>query len=390
MKKYISLFLFVFSWSVLAVPIISDLKVTPIEPWGLAIDYNVSGVTEAGNDFYRLREVSFVANNVTNVAKTLMGATDCKNGAHRVYWNVAKDGITLGEADLDVTVTYKTVPYKEGSLYCVIDLSNGSSAASYPVTYLNAEPSSGFNTTEYKTTKLVLKRVNAGTFTMGDSSQSDNQPHTVTLTKPFYMGLFEVTQKQWELVMGSNPCTSTSYGMGNAYPVHYVSYNMIRGSSEGANWPATNSVDATSFLGKLRARTGLDFDLPTEAQWEYTCRAGTTTTYSHDDSENGDYMWYWDNSSDGTKEVGTKKANPWGFYDMHGNVWEWCLDLYNSSLSGGEDPVGSSSGSYRVGRGGGWYFFASVCASSCRGYGYPSDHYNSLGIYGFRLSRTLP
>jgi formylglycine-generating enzyme required for sulfatase activity len=362
-----------------AAPEVSDLKVTPIEPIGLAIDYTVSGATDDGKGCYL--SVSMSVDGTTYVAKSLTGATNCVNGAHRVYWNVAKDGITLGEADLDVTVNYD-IP-----LYCVIDLTKGSSAASYPVIYLNAPPSSGFNTTEYKTTKLVLKRVDAGTFTMGDSDESDNQPHTVTLTKPFYMGLYEVTQKQWELVMGSNPCSSTSYGKGDAYPVHYVSYNDIRGSSEGAKWPTTNSVDATSFLGKLRARTGLDFDLPTEAQWEYTCRAGTTTTYSHDDSEKGNYMWYWDNSSDGTKVVGTKKANPWGFYDMHGNVWEWCLDWYNSSLSGGEDPVGSSSGSGRVERGGSWGDNASSCTSSSRDY-YGPSYYDI--IFGFRLSRTLP
>ena len=162
---------------------------------------------------------------------------------------------------------------------------------------------------------------------------------------------------------------------------------MIRGSSEGAKWPATNSVDATSFLGKLRAKTGIDFDLPTEAQWEYTCRAGTTTTYSYGDSADGDYMWSLDNSPNSTQEVGTKKANPWGFYDMHGNVFEWCLD-WDGSLSGGEDPVGSSSGLYRMNRGGSWRNNrASDCTSSYRRNNRPSQY--SIGC-GFRLSRTLP
>ena len=357
--------------------VISDLKLTPIEPIGLAIDYTVKGVTV--NDVGGwVVSVTMVDGNKTYVAKTLAGDTSCLNGAHRVYWNVAKDGITLGKADLDVTVAYKYFP-----LYCVIDLSNGSSATSYSVTYLDAPPSGGFNTTESKTTKLVLKRVDAGSFKMRGTT-------AVTLTKPFYMGLFEVTQKQWELVMGANPCSSTSYGKGNAYPVHYVSYDMIRGSSKGAKWPAANSVDATSFLGKLRAKTELDFDLPTEAQWEYTCRAGTTTTYSYGDSANGDYMWYKDNSSGSSHVVGTKKANPWGFYDMHGNVWEWCLDWASPQLESNEDPVGSSSGVYRIIDSGSWLGDAYYCesTSSSTGSGSPPDvtHDNC----GFRLSRVLP
>ena len=161
---------------------------------------------------------------------------------------------------------------------------------------------------------------------------------------------------------------------------------MIRGSSAGAGWPSSSAVDASSFLGKLRARTGLDFDLPTEAQWEYACRAGTTTTYSYGDSANRSYMWYSSNSSSKSHEVGTKSPNPWGLYDMHGNVWEWCLDWYASSLTGGTDPKGSSSGSCRVIRGGGWSYDAYNCTSSSRNYCDPSG---KGSIYGFRLVRTL-
>ena len=261
--------------------------------------------------------------------------------------------------------------------YCVIDLSAGPDAANYPVTYLAAEPRGGFNVDEYKTTKLVLKRIEAGSFIMGEN-QTDKS-HKVTLTKSFYMGLFEVTQKQWTLVMGSNP----SRFSGDALPVEQVSYNMIRGASDGAKWPTSSAVDATSFLGKLQARTKQNFDLPTEAQWEYACRAGTTTSYSCGDSESGDYMWYTSNSSEKAHEVGTKKPNPWGLYDMHGNVWEWNLDWYSSSLAYGTDPKGSASGSYRVLRGGSWYDVASYCTSSGRGYNYPLDTYSH---YGFRLA----
>lgn len=268
----------------------------------------------------------------------------------------------------------------KGATYMVIDLSAGANATSYPVTYLDVEPSGGFNVDAYKTTKLVLKRLAAGSFKMQGST-------TTTLTKPFYMGLFEVTQKQWTLVMGSNP--SSSHGVGDAYPVYYVSYNMIRGSSEGAKWPSSAKVDASSFLGKLQARTGINFDLPTEAQWEYACRAGTTTTYYWGSSMNGDYAWYSSNSGSNTHPVGGKKPNAWGLYDMNGNVWEWNLD-WLGTLAYGTDPKGSASGSGRVTRGGGWSTTDSGCTSSYRFYCNPSSgSTNGYGL-GFRLSRTLP
>ena len=363
-----------------ATPKINDLKVTPVEPLGLAIDFNVSGASDAGLDNAPPLAVWMSVNGTSYLAKTLVGATNCVDGAHRVYWNMAKDGIALDPATAYLTVTYGY----QHPRYCVIDLSGGSEANFYPVAYMDAPPRGGFNTIEYKTTKLVLKRVDAGSFIMG--YDQTNESHRVALTKPFYMGLYEVTQRQWELVIGSNPCSSTSHGKGDAHPVHYVSYDMIRGSVDGAMWPESNAVDPSSFLGKLRDRTKLDFDLPTEAQWEYTCRAGTTTKYSYGDRADGAYMWYSSNSSDSAHEVGTKLPNRWGFYDMHGNVWEWCLD-WRGTLSYGVDPEGSSSGSNRVLRGGSRNGVADICTSSDRGYYSPSYSYNYLG---FRLSMTLP
>ena len=213
----------------------------------------------------------------------------------------------------------------------------------------------------------------------------------VTLTKPFFIGVFEVTQRQWLLVMGSwpNKSPSSEYGVGDEYPANYVTYNNIRGSSSGSQWPSSSAVDSSSFLGRLRSKTGLDFDLPTEAQWEYACRAGTTTTYSYGDSADGDYMWYQGNSSLKTHPVGTKKPNQWGLYDMHGSLWEWNLDWYGSTLAYGTDPKGASSGSLRVLRGGCFANDPSVCTSSYRGGIAPSDG-DGLYKYGFRISRTLP
>ena len=275
----------------------------------------------------------------------------------------------------EAVVVEPEVP-SSGAKYLVVDLSAGADAEAYPVTYLDEPPNGGFNTDEYKTTKLVLRRIEAGTFTMGESDCEDNPPHQVTLTKPYYVGLFEVTQKQYELVTGSKPSSNS----GDKRPVEWVSWDTIRGNS---GWPASSAVSADSFMGRIRARTGLgDFDLPTEAQWEYACRAGTTTTYSYGNSADWNYMWYGSNSSSQTHDVGTTKPNPWGLYDMHGNVWEWCLDWYGT-MSGGTNPKGSSSGSYRVSRGGSWDWDAGYCTSSYRGYSRPS-YYN-----GFRLVRTL-
>lgn len=366
------------AWCAFAVPTVSDLKVTPIAPWGLALEYTVSGAV--ADDADKTLMVTAASDGKVYTAKSLTGDTAWSNGAHRVAWNMAKDGITATVANGTVSVSYSP-------RYCVIDLSGGANATNYPVSYLDAEPSGGFNTLEYKTTKLVLKCLPAGTYIMG--SDQTNEAHRVTLTKPFYMGLFEMTQKQWSLVYGDwNP----SEFKGDARPVEDVWYDWLRGKYEGSQWPASNAVDASSVIGKLRARTGLVFDLPTSAQWEYACRAGTTTAYSYGDAANGAYMWHYGNAGSQTHEVGTKLPNPWGFYDMHGNVMEWCLDWYSYYESGrvGIDPTGpSQSSNGRVVRDGSYCSNSDVCKSFAQGYKTPSgtSYYNE--VFGFRLAANL-
>ena len=254
-------------------------------------------------------------------------------------------------------------------------------------------------TEEYKTTKMVLSKINAGKFTMGSPADElgrydDEVQHEVTLTKPFFAGVFEVTQKQYELIMGNNP----AHYLGDARPVECVSYDMIRGSDKGSGWPANSDVDETSFLGVLRAKTNQAFDLPTEAQWEFACRAGTTTALNSGKNLSGTISCAnlaevgrcYGNMNDGKggynehTTVGSYLPNAWGLYDMHGNVLEWCLDWYQYSLGSdpATDPKGDAEGIYRVLRSGGWNFNASDCRSADRGDVTPGDVYN---FGGFRV-----
>ena len=360
---------------------IEDVRATPVAPWGrIVVDYTVVGTLPANAADYMATVTA--SNRLTGRVYeywTPSGETTLTLGKHRIWWDSRAVGLREASEAVDVRVLYFF------PTYCVIDLSDGPNAVVYPVSYLSNLPSKGW-TDEYKTDKLILRRIPAGTFVMG--SDQTNESRRVKLAKPFYMGVFEVTQKQWELVMGSWPGStpSSSFGRGDAYPAYYVSYNDIRGSSSGARWPASSAVDAASFLGRLRAKTGLEFDLPTEAQWEYACRAGTTTKYYWGDAMDDAYAWYWDNSDSTTHPVGTRLPNAWGLYDMSGNVWEWCRDWYGT-LAYGADPVGSASGSYRVLRGGRWNLNSSYCTSSSRGGLAPSPLWYDYN--GFRLVRVL-
>lgn len=365
---------------------VSDVKVFSGYPWQeVVIGYTISGSTDKtiGLQVSAKDNVS----GETYECKTLEGV-DLSEGDHVVKWKASTDGAKF-KSD-DVVFTVKVL---EWSRYCVIDLADGTSATSYPVTYLSDIPSGGW-TDEYKTTKLVLRRIEAGTFTMGyENGRSCEKAHQVALTKPFYIGVFEVTQKQTELVMGKK---FSSYE-GDKRPADSLQYITIRGDRDGKAWPKNNAVDETSFLGIIRAKTGIDFDLPTEAQWEYACRAGTTSKYNNGGSGENDLKKlgrYSQNRSDGKggytehTTVGSYRPNAWGLYDMHGNAREWCLDRYQEELTTATDPKGgtSSGGSvtYRVFRGGNWRSEADGCYSYYRGYAGQSGDYS-----GFRLSLTM-
>ncbi len=214
--------------------------------------------------------------------------------------------------------------------------------------------------------QLVLQqakaRKNKGTI---ERIPTEGPQHRVKISKPFYLGKYEVTQAQWQAVMGNNPSQFNA-------PMHPV---------EKVSWD-----DTRSFLAKLNAvfrRKGIQFGLPTEAQWEYACRAGTTTAFSFGDNAAllSRYGWFKDNSGEKTHPVGQKKPNAWGLYDMHGNVWEWCADWYGADYyrqSPPADPTGPPAGSNRVDRGGGRD--GGGCRSAYRGRCTPGFRRSNLGF----------
>ncbi|MDP2899170.1 MAG: formylglycine-generating enzyme family protein, partial [bacterium] len=221
---------------------------------------------------------------------------------------------------------------------------------------------------------MKFRRIQPGSFMMGSEKGWDDETpvHKVTLTRGFYMGVYEVTQEEWEKVMGSNP----SEFKGPKNPVETVSWH-----------------DAQEFARRLSQKENVTYRLPTEAEWEYACRAGTTTEFYWGDDpdcrEMGDYAWYYYNSGETTHPVGQKKPNARGLYDMSGNVWEWCQDWYADKYSSASqtDPTGPAGGSGRVDRGGGWRSYAFGCRSAWRGWNSPSDRGDGLG---FRLVRAIP
>lgn len=351
-----------------AVPAVSDVKAQCLNAWGkVMISYKVQGDIDE-----RATLVVSAKDNVTGERylvskKYLSGDIGANEGFHRIVWDMEKQGVSVNSENVVFAVAYY-------SPYLVIDLSSGENSKSYPVLKLYSTPSGGW-TDEYKTTKLVLRLIEPGSFKMGGS-------YDVTLTKPYYMGVFEVTQKQYNLVKGGNP----SFFRGDeTLPVETVSWDVIRGKWFTYDWPTVKTVDPDSFVGRLQARTGLSFDLPTEAQWEYACRAGTTTIWYWGEIFTGidDYCWYEDNSDRETHAVGTKKENAWGLYDMIGNVGEWCLDWCYDLPSWGSDPMGPLSGMYRVCRGGDYHSVRNSCTSSSRSGRKPSVGSSSNG---FRLA----
>jgi formylglycine-generating enzyme required for sulfatase activity len=240
--------------------------------------------------------------------------------------------------------------------------------------------------------KLVL--IPAGEFLMGspdsdkDALDREKPQHRVQIARPFYLGATEVTQGQYRAVTGENP---SSFKGSDDLPVEQVSWN-----------------DAIAFCNKLSEREGLKpyylgggaqsggegYRLPTEAEWEYACRAGATTRFSFGDADTsfGEYAWFDGNSASKTHPVGQKRPNAWGLFDMHGNVWEWCWDGYDEkyyATSPGVDPPGPSGAADRVNRGGCWDYYPQVGRAANR-HGYaPGCRDFDLGLRVARVRSDL-
>ena len=384
---------------------VTNLTVTPRTPWNGLVDITYSLECDTPD---AAMAVSFQGDNrdwnesipmTTLTGDGAGGELLPAGGPYHIVWDSANDWPEGHSSEFTVTATAEvkeqTVDFT--SDYLVVNLNTGA------VTPSAAGPDLSNDTC--RTTELWLRRIPKGTFTMGApvgevGIYSNETQHQVTLTEDFYIGVFEVTQKQYSLIQGIN---ASSY-KGDARPVECVSYNAIRGTRNavGGGWPAYgHAVGSGSFLSKLRAKTGQTFDLPTEAQWEYACRAGTTTalntgknlTSTEQDSamdEAGRYSYNQNDGKGGYSEhtkVGSYLPNAWGLYDMHGNVYEWCLDWYKSHLgsSAVTDPKGPNSGpgSSRVMRGGSWGYNAQNCRSAYRDSSDPS--YSGNPHIGFRV-----
>lgn len=224
---------------------------------------------------------------------------------------------------------------------------------------------------------LELNFISSGSFTMGSPEteagrDDDESPQrTVTLSKPFFMSQYEVTQAQWQALMGYNP---SNFSGNPNHPVESVSYE-----------------DSLAFIDQLNTLGIGRFRLPTEAEWEYASRAGGAARYAWGDdrsqAEIGNYAWYFSNAANQTHEVGSKRPNAFGLYDMNGNVWEWCSDWYGDYPAEAQtDPTGPSSGDERVVRGGGWGSDPDFCRSAQREA--PTPTIRSF-ILGLRVVREL-
>lgn len=359
-KLFSVLFIASFVFDAAAATAITLDRVKQRYPWnGLVdIDYTVSGFEGAAADYTVVFTVTCGEQSLTPV--NFLECSDCDlpvaDGSYHVTWDTAADGVEIFSESVGVKAELKYRPVTEANAdYMIVDLSGGASAASYPVKYARGTDPKTFNRDVYKTTKIVFKRVTAATFQMGDAGDNNSKPvHEVTLTKDFFLGLFELTRYQYSQVVSSYP-TKTMV------PLTAVFWNTL----------ATTSTGFFALMSSKALYKGAGvsaFDFPTDAQWERACRADTTTSYfwGTATTDLGLYTWHADNG--GLCAVGLKLPNPFGFYDITGNASEMCKDWMNPYTSApAVDPVADTAASgvtKRSSRGGSWRLAIATYAKS--------------------------
>ena len=308
-------------------------------------------------------------------------------GTHSFTWDAKRDFPEQVITNLTVEVTLWAT--NNPPMYCAISLVGSPGPALWYGK--QSEVPFGLTNSVWKKDFLLLRKILAteGRFTIlgapvgemrsGNSTDGSDDLRLVRITKPFYIGVFQVTQRQWQNIAGtvrSMPSFFKNPDDWEERPVEQVAYTDIRGTvAQGCNWPVDgHAVHSTSFMGLLREKTGnlMTFDLPTDAQWEYACRAettgawnnGTTITHSTNDpnlplvgrcsTNGGNIADEFCGATNGTAKVGSYLPNAWGLYDMHGNVFEFCLDWFtiDTAQLWGDDPTGPASGTQRCLRGG--------------------------------------
>ena len=362
-----------------AMPSVSNVSMTQDQASGVvSIGYRLEGEPA-------VITLDVLTNGVSIGARNLRGLVDPNAGGlespvnrvvgvgdHVVLWRPTKTwpGYKFENGEVSVSVTAWAT--NQPPDYMVIDCTSKSNVWYY--VDADSLPEGDVTNDVYRTARLVMRRIPAAgvKWRMGSSTST----RYVTFTNDYYIGVYPVTIKQNELLAGSRGGFGASAEDSDFRPVCKVSYNSIRGSS--LSWPGDgHALSVTSYLGKMRAFSGVDFDLPTDAQWEYACRAGTSTDYNNSGST-GSIGWFHSNSGDTTHPVGLKLANNWGLYDMHGNAPEWCLDWHDTlEQTSVIEPVGAESGSKRVLRGGSYGYGDNVAHSYDRASTAPGNEYHS-------------